>query len=308
MRQRPVPPATWRHKGMAGRPQNVPDHRHHRKGLISGMGGKEGLDLSAPQIAGSALAAATAAVAASFLGVTGTIIGAAVASAATTVGNAVYTHYLKRTRDRLKEAHGLITGQQEAQALREEAEESALARPGENGLATAAHATVRDHGPPELPPTVRDPAPLGAGAAQAPPLRREGVPGPLWVTLVVATVATFALSMGGILAFELLSGRPLAATVHGRSGSGTSWGGQVDDSEPVAPTPSASEGVSGASPSPKASPGTSREAGPTTAETGRPSAPSSSASPDGSVPPAPDSGTEDQGDGRPSVQPSTTSK
>lgn len=67
----------------------MPDDRHYEKGPISGMGGKEGLDLSAPQIAGSALAAVTAAVAASFLGVTGTVVGAAVAGAATTVGDAV---------------------------------------------------------------------------------------------------------------------------------------------------------------------------------------------------------------------------
>lgn len=273
------------------------------------MGGKEGLDLSAPQIAGSALAAATAAVAASFLGVTGTIIGAAVASAATTVGNAIYTHYLKRTRDRLKEAHGLITGQQEKQALEEEAEEAALARPGEAGLATAVHATVRDHGPSELPPTAGDTAPQDAAAAQAPPLRREGMPSPLWVTLVVATVATFALAMGGILAFELLSGKPLAATVHGQGGSGTSWGGQVDEPRPPVPTPSTSAGVSGSSPSPKASASASQEARPTTAETGQPSAPSSSASPEGSVLPTRDSGTEDQGEGQGATgQPSTTSR
>lgn len=303
MRRRPVPCG----RGDAGRAQNVPEHRHCRKGLISGMGGKEGLDLSAPQIAGSALAAATAAVAASFLGVTGTIIGAAVASAATTVGNTVYTHYLKRTRDRLKEAHGLITGQLEGQALEEEAEEAALARPGEDGLATAVHATVRDHGPSELPPTVGDTAPVDAAVAQAPPLRREGSPGPLWATLVVATVATFALSMGGILAFELLSGKPLAATVHGQSGSGTSWGGRVDEPEPIAPTPSTSAGVSGSSPSSERSASTSQE--PTTAETGQPSVPSSSASPEGSVMPTQDSGTGDQGDVQGgTAQPSTTSR
>lgn len=56
-------------------------------------------ELSVPQIAGGALAAVTAAVAASFLGVAGTVIGAAVASIATTIGGAVYTHYLKRTSE-----------------------------------------------------------------------------------------------------------------------------------------------------------------------------------------------------------------
>ena len=68
---------------------------------MSGEPRKYGLSL--PQIAGAALAAVTAAVAASYLGVAGTVIGAAVASVASTVGNAIYTHYLKRTAEQLKQ-------------------------------------------------------------------------------------------------------------------------------------------------------------------------------------------------------------
>ncbi|WP_344936109.1 hypothetical protein [Sphaerisporangium flaviroseum] len=278
-------------------PLDVPDDRHCEKGLISGMGGKEGLDLSAPQIAGSALAAATAAVAASFLGVTGTVIGAAAASAATTVGNAVYTHYLKRTRDRLKEAHGLITGQREREALEEE---TAAAHPGEEGLATAVHATIRDHGPADLPPTVTDATPLHPETAETPPLRREGAPRPLWVTLIVATVATFALSMGGILAFELLSGKPLAATVHGQEGSGTSLGGKVDEPAPPTPVPSTPAGDS--SPRPKGSASPSQQVQPTPANSEEPAAPSATPAPqssgDASVAPTADTGTQNPGDGQ----------
>ncbi|HEX4812362.1 MAG TPA: hypothetical protein VFV66_06380 [Nonomuraea sp.] len=59
-------------------------------------------ELTGPQIAGSALAAVTAAVAASYLGVAGTVIGAALMSAGTTVGTAVYSHYLKRTGDKVR--------------------------------------------------------------------------------------------------------------------------------------------------------------------------------------------------------------
>ncbi|GAA2203942.1 hypothetical protein GCM10009850_000940 [Nonomuraea monospora] len=60
-------------------------------------------ELSMPQILGSALAAVTAAVAASYLGVAGTVIGAAVVSVASTVATAVYTHYLKQTGERVKQ-------------------------------------------------------------------------------------------------------------------------------------------------------------------------------------------------------------
>ncbi|GII76398.1 hypothetical protein Sru01_13800 [Sphaerisporangium rufum] len=205
--------------------------------------GKERLDLSTPQIAGSALAAASAAVAASFLGVHGTVIGAALASVGTTVGGTVYTHYIKRTRDRFRAAQGLITEQSERQELELDAEP--VTPPGERGLAAAAHATVRDSGPAELPHGVDDAVGTGAGAGERPALRRGGRP--RWVTMAVATGLTFALSMGGILTFELLSGKPLNATVQGRGGSGTSWGGTVDEG-PADPGPSPvapSEGPAG---------------------------------------------------------------
>ena len=89
-------------------------------------------ELSMPQILGSALAAVTAAVAASYLGVAGTVIGAAVVSIASSVATAVYTHYLKRTGERVKQ-HTLTSWR----------EEHDPDRPPEEGrlLAAAAHAT-----------------------------------------------------------------------------------------------------------------------------------------------------------------------
>ncbi|GAA2212186.1 hypothetical protein GCM10009850_076480 [Nonomuraea monospora] len=53
--------------------------------------------MTGPHLAGNALAAATAAVAASHLGVAGTVLGAALVSVGTTAGTAVYAHYLERT-------------------------------------------------------------------------------------------------------------------------------------------------------------------------------------------------------------------
>ncbi|NUP82822.1 MAG: hypothetical protein HOV96_35315, partial [Nonomuraea sp.] len=68
------------------------------------MSGKQRkLELSVPQIVGSALAALTAAIAASYLGVAGTVIGAAMMSLASTIAADVYTHYLKRTGDKVKQ-------------------------------------------------------------------------------------------------------------------------------------------------------------------------------------------------------------
>lgn len=58
--------------------------------------------LSLPQIMAGALAAATAAILGSFLGVIGTIGGAAAASVISTVGAALYQRSLERTRDAVK--------------------------------------------------------------------------------------------------------------------------------------------------------------------------------------------------------------
>ena len=60
------------------------------------------LELSATQLVATALAAITATIAASYLGVSGTVIGAALASVVSAVGNAVYGHSLRSTRDRVR--------------------------------------------------------------------------------------------------------------------------------------------------------------------------------------------------------------
>lgn len=65
--------------------------------------GAGGSGLTFPQIAAGALAAATASILGSFLGVLGTIGGAAAASIVSTVGAALYQRSLERTRDKVKE-------------------------------------------------------------------------------------------------------------------------------------------------------------------------------------------------------------
>ena len=62
------------------------------------------IDMSATQVIASMLAAVTGALAASDLGIAGTVIGAAVMSVASTAGAAVYKHYIGRSRERLKAA------------------------------------------------------------------------------------------------------------------------------------------------------------------------------------------------------------
>jgi hypothetical protein len=68
------------------------------------MSGRRGLNLSAAQIIASVLATLSAAVAASFLGVAGTLIGAALGSVVSTMGTEIYKHYLQRSEERLRSA------------------------------------------------------------------------------------------------------------------------------------------------------------------------------------------------------------
>ncbi|MEV0583571.1 hypothetical protein [Nonomuraea sp. NPDC050310] len=195
-------------------------------------------ELSVPQIAGGALAAVTAAVAASYLGVAGTFIGAAVASVASTVGGAVYTHYLKRTGEAVKE-HTLGTWR------RQDQEE------GQGELATAVHATpaAATSGEPQSPASVApvlaapvdphaetgpmgvvDPGaetvqlaavPSGRGSGDTlvmTPVSGDGGRRPLpWLKLVLAAALVFAISVGGILTFQALAHRTVHEAVTGKT-------------------------------------------------------------------------------------------
>ncbi|MFF7358157.1 MULTISPECIES: hypothetical protein [Streptomyces] len=66
--------------------------------------GRKRIDLSVPQVAGSALAAVVAAKLASYAGVYGTILGAGVVSVVATCGGTLFQHFFKRTGEQLREA------------------------------------------------------------------------------------------------------------------------------------------------------------------------------------------------------------
>lgn len=63
---------------------------------------KKRINLTTTQVAAGSLASVTAAVAASELGVAGTLVGAGVGSVVGTVAGAVYQHYLDRTHDHVR--------------------------------------------------------------------------------------------------------------------------------------------------------------------------------------------------------------
>jgi hypothetical protein len=69
---------------------------------MSEQSGKKRLDLNATQVVAGSLAAVTSAVAASRLGLGGSLVGAGVGSVVATVGGAVYAHYIDRTRHQVR--------------------------------------------------------------------------------------------------------------------------------------------------------------------------------------------------------------
>lgn len=67
-------------------------------------GSSKRIDLSVPQVAGSAVAAVVAAKLASYFGVYGTILGAGVVSVIATCGGSVFQHFFRRTGEQFRDA------------------------------------------------------------------------------------------------------------------------------------------------------------------------------------------------------------
>ena len=225
-------------------------------------------EISAPQVAGGALASVTAAYLGSYLGVAGTFWGAGLTSVVITVGGTVYQRSLERTREKANVA----------------AAKAALVRarkqwsPGEE-----ATRRIRPVGQspgrhwPGGEPVVDDPAPTRVVR----PRRRR------WVTAGVSGVLMFVLCLLVVTSWEGVTGRPLSG------GGGTTSLGRVLDPghDPAGPVPVPSTSDSTVPPVTTEDP--SATVGPNTSE-----APSTSESPPSSAR-VPETGGEPQ----PSRQP-----
>ena len=178
------------------------------------------LGLSLSQIAGSALAAVTAAVAASFLGVAGTLIGAAFGSVVSTVAGAAYATSLKTAATRVRTTRTVVV------------------RPGPDGVRGASQS---------------DPArvPSGFGARPVPLARVEALrTGPdgattyravrtgllarvPWKPVAAVAALGFVLGVGLLSVTEGLLGHPVSSS----ASSGTTIGDVVGGSSGSTPTP-----------------------------------------------------------------------
>ncbi|MEV7103898.1 hypothetical protein [Streptomyces atroolivaceus] len=229
------------------------------------------IDLSLPQVAGSALAAVAAAVMASQLGVYGTIAGAGVMSIVATCGGSVFQHFFSRTGEQIREVTVQVKHPAGRQVTVRTRETSRAPRRPEDD-ATRVLRTVEPD--PDLDRTTVLP-PAGPGDLERTTMLRQvrpggpapgdgypGAPAPGdapvddsfsgarthgtrvrgWKRSALAAAGVFVLAMGGITVYEVVSG-------HGLGGNGGTTVGSVvrgeRDGGATTPQPSGSTGGSG---------------------------------------------------------------
>lgn len=151
-------------------------------------------ELSWRQVAATGLAAMSSAVLLSTLGVAGTIIGAALGSVLLTVGSKLYEHYLQISRDRALRAVQTLGWTRRTSGVSAVGRAEQLAR-------TEAQ---------------QQPAPRGRLAVPW----RELLHRLRWQRALLASAGVFAVVMGAILSFELLTGRALSSYTGGSQADG----------------------------------------------------------------------------------------
>lgn len=192
--------------------------------------GRRRIELTVPQVAGSAAAAVTGAFLASGMGVYGTVVGAGLISVVATAGGAVYQHLFDRTGHQLRNAATVRprrvprppadTGSGEtAAALPAPAP---LAEPGRGGGPESGGGAVTEYGTPRRRRVLRRRAALAGGV--------------------------FLLAMGAVTGIEILAGSSLSGWWHGDDRGGTSVsdlfrGSSSASQEPAEPEAPASGGA-----------------------------------------------------------------
>ncbi|MEV2277254.1 hypothetical protein AB0I72_16885 [Nocardiopsis sp. NPDC049922] len=173
------------------------------------------IDLSVSQVAGAGAATLTAATAASYLNVYGTVIGAAVIAVLSTVASPLLQHWFSRSGEQARHlaerAVGATTGAAAPVAPAEAATDSDAARTAALPHVAGGADDVAATRTMALPTTEDDGgAPAEGSPAGERPARRS------WKAVLVPAVIVFTLVMLVILAFELLTGRSMTAWMHGQ--------------------------------------------------------------------------------------------
>lgn len=175
--------------------------------IISAVSESKRLEINWFGVVGSALGAVSAAVVLSTLGAAGTLVGAALGSLCITVGGAIYSHSLERTKARVATAS--------AQAARR-----TRVAAGAATRRTTTTATVDD----STATTAAGDDPAVSSEAEPGPAKeswQQVVRGLPWKRIAALAVGLFAVAMAIILVFELSTGRPVSSYTGGTSSSST---------------------------------------------------------------------------------------
>jgi hypothetical protein len=275
------------------------------------------LDLSVPQVAGSAVAAVVAAKLAANLGVYGTILGAGVVSVLGTCGGSIFQHVFRRTGRHMQEV--AVQAKPRGRRAPRGAGPDPTLLPGAAGTVVTDGSTTRLLAEPGLPgPELPDAHDIqdapGAHGAPEPALpgdgyseatlhraRARGVKRPL-----VAVALAFGLTMGGITVYEAAAGENLSGNGTGTtvgdvfSGRGSSSGsGHTPSPAPSTTRPGDNGGGAGAGPTSGATGTAPRHGGQSSPTPTAPSTPGSGGATGG--------GSGSSGGGEPAQSPSPTS-
>ncbi|MET7787432.1 hypothetical protein ABZS93_12530 [Streptomyces sp900116325] len=187
------------------------------------------IDLNVPQVAGSAVAAVAAAVAASQLGVYGTILGAGVMSVVATCGGSVFQHFFRRTGEQIREVTVYTRETRDTRGAHEAGGSGSGRRLSDGSVdaTTVLRTVTADPDRTQLlePLTGDGTRPLASYPAYpdeeftASTTHGTRIRG--WKRPVLGAVAVFAVSMAGITTYELISGNDLSG------GQGTTVGSVV---------------------------------------------------------------------------------
>ncbi|MDV5148868.1 hypothetical protein R1T08_33150 [Streptomyces sp. SBC-4] len=200
--------------------------------------GRRRIDLSVAQVSGSALAAVIAAKLASTLGVYGTIVGAGMISIIATCGGPLFQHLFKRTGEQVRDATAA------AKPKARQVPFPTTRTAGDGDRQTMMLGTIARPGAYAVPGGEQADEEFGAATTHGTRVRG-------WKRPMIAAALVFGVTMGGITAYELVSGQDFSGTQGTTTfGSVVSRGGSSgqdapDRDENPAPTPSGSAGDTG---------------------------------------------------------------
>jgi hypothetical protein len=236
--------------------------------------------ISIRQVLASATGAVVAASIASFFGVSGTIVGVAIGSAAATIGTALVAQSIDRTHHAVRQ---VVVRAPDTSLLRRLGGTNAAGAVTESVPVVDVPVTeeVMAHEARGEETTVTEITTPGPRTAVLPPVVAGDGPRRLnWRVVAVTAVIVFVLVLLIITVVELVAGKPLSDLFGGRPGTGTSiFGGTTNTTQPAPTTttvpPSSTTSTTagtttsttGASTTTSTAPPTTTTTGPTTSTT-----------------------------------------